>query len=98
MSADRSHDELDYLLAAGRLAGPVQDRILENVLGETGRAAQPTPVARRGRMLMGLGGALVAVAAAVVLVALPRARTGEGTFTAKGSPSSGAAPLVDVQC
>jgi len=63
----RSDDELDALLAQGRLAGPAKDRILAGALSDVERAEQPRRARRRRLWLAAC--LLVAAAAAGALAA-----------------------------
>ncbi len=78
-------DELDRLLARGRLGGPARDRILEQALARA-RASRP----RRRARLLWLAPVLAAAAAIVLWVRVPkdgfRARGGDGR------------PLVEATC
>jgi hypothetical protein len=84
-----SDDELDMMLAAGRLGGPARDRIFEAV------AREVHPRRRRLglRTLLSVGLVLGGVTAALVLIP----RTGDGGFSAKGGVGAGGASL-EISC
>jgi hypothetical protein len=95
MAAGRSDEEIDALLAAGRLGGPVRDRIFDAVATEVGARAQ----GRRAwvpRWSFALGG-LAAAAAAIALFVVPRDHAGGDGMRAKGVPG-GAAPALELAC
>jgi hypothetical protein len=81
----RTDEELDFLLARGKMSGAAHERVLDEVL----RRARP----RRARWpLVGLGGAALAAAAAVALwVRAPQ----EDAFRAKGGA---AGPSFEAVC
>jgi hypothetical protein len=81
-------DDLDHLLARGKLSGAIRDRIVEGVL----RKQASPPWWRRWALVWWLP----PVTAAVVLFAVvPR----NGGFSARGSGSAGAtSPLLEVSC
>jgi hypothetical protein len=86
----RSDDEVDYLLARGKLGGSQRQRILQAAL----TASRPGFWARwRGRIIWSAGGLTLATGAAVLLL-LPRVPE-TGRFNAKGSNG---APLITVSC
>jgi hypothetical protein len=61
-----SDDDLDALLAGGRLSGPVKDRIFENVANAVARE----PRRRIPRLVLGFAAVAAGVAAVVVIVPL----------------------------
>jgi hypothetical protein len=89
--------ELDRLLARGRLGGPGRDRVLEGVLQQQARAERRT----RARFLAWGTGvmALAAAASGVVVVVAPRARPVDDGIRPKSAVSGVAAPAwLDLAC
>jgi hypothetical protein len=62
-----SDDEIDALLAQGRLAGPAKDRILAGALSDVERSERPRRARRRRLRLV--AGLLIAAALAGALAA-----------------------------
>jgi hypothetical protein len=96
MGASHSDDEIDALLAEGRLSGPVKDRIFEHALRDAGVA---TPFAGRApstwRVRVAVTGVLTLAAGIATLAVVPRASRQNDPFRAKG----GAVALdLDVAC
>jgi hypothetical protein len=83
-----SNDELDMMLAGGRLGGPAKDRIFEAVAGQVAPRKRPFNL----RALLAAG--LVVSGAAAALVLLPRPR--EDGFHTKGA--GGDAPTLELSC
>jgi hypothetical protein len=77
----RSDDDLDNLLAQGKLSGAVRDRIFEQVAESAGARRRFAP-AWAGRAGVGLGA--LAAAAAIALVVIPRDHTAPDALRAKG--------------
>jgi hypothetical protein len=88
---DPSDDDLDALLAGGRLSGPARDRIFDKVAAEVAQESRPR--ARRRVWTV----AMVAAGAAAVLIVAPRLMT---TRTPDGFRAKGGAPglQLDVAC
>ena len=82
-----SDEELDRLLARGKLGGPTRERVLERVLDRVA----PRPSARRWAWASGIA---LASAAAVLLLVRPGAHDG---FTAKGGAVDNGA-RVEATC
>src|SRR4051812_14017539 len=82
-----SRDELDRLLARGRLSGPRRDRIFESVE----KRLHPMRAVLRSRFTMVAGP--LALAAAVALVLKPSASPQHGF-----APKGGRATTVQVDC
>jgi hypothetical protein len=93
MPARRSDDDLDALLAHGRLSGAVRDRIFDRVAGEAGAGRRPG-IVWGGRWSLGLGA--LAAAAAIVLVAIPREHAPPDALRAKGEGVP--AVTLEVSC
>jgi hypothetical protein len=89
----RSEDELDHLLAAGRLGGPARERILTNVLAARGEVRGAT----KWRWASFSFAALTAVAALSAFVLWPKAGDEARGFRAKGTATS-ALPAVEIAC
>jgi hypothetical protein len=91
------NDDVDKLLAAGRLGGPARERILERVLRDVDPAA---PRSRRWRWSRAIAALLAAssVAAGVALFTrvAPRPSQSDG-LRAKG-PAPAAAPAISLLC
>jgi hypothetical protein len=97
MTAERSDDEIDALLAGGRLGGSVRDRVFGVVAEQVG--ARPATAARPRswpRWTFALGTLAVGVAAVALLV-VPRDRALDDGMRAKGS-STGVAPALELSC
>lgn len=93
MNDPPSDEDLDALLAGGRLSGPARDRIFDKVAAEVAREARPR--ARRRVWTF----AMVAAGAAAILIVAPRLMTTQPAdgFRAKGGPGA-AAMQLDVAC
>jgi hypothetical protein len=81
---DREPDDLDALLARGRLGGPARERIAQRVMNETAK--------RRVWPALAFGTSALAAAAALLLLL----RTGPDALRPKGGDAAGLA--VDVVC
>ena len=93
MTEPPSDDDLDVLLAGGRLSGPARDRIFDKVAAEVAREARPRAQRRVWTF------AMVAAGAAAVLIVAPRLLTTRAPdgFRAKGGPGAPGLQL-DVAC
>lgn len=86
-----SDDDLDMMLAGGRLGGPAKERI-GDVLGDR-VTPQRAPFFTRARNLL-MAGMVLAAGAAALVVLLPR--TGVDGFGAKGTGAEG--PALEISC
>jgi hypothetical protein len=92
MAADDQDRDLDFLLAQGRLPGPVKERIKDQLLASV--RAEEQPARRRVGLWAGwAAGAATALALGAFLL-LPRLRPDDG-FSAK---SAGGGSPLEVQC
>lgn len=104
MLSNGRDEEIDHLLAEGRLAGPTKDRIFDAVIERVGAPAPSEDRGTEGRRPRSwrfwTGGLLVLAGAAAVWLLVPRSATHDlGTdFRPKGPASPGARPQLDAVC
>jgi hypothetical protein len=77
-------DELDHLLAKGKLGSPRAEKVMDKLLAERRRS-------RRRRLVMVWGGPMLAMAAVLVFML----RGSDGGFHARGD---GEGPVIEVTC
>src|SRR5262245_44928921 len=93
MGPPLSDDEVDTLLAQGRLGGAAKDRVFEGALRDAGVTGAPRR-ARWRRLSLAAAASLAVGAAALIVV--PRLSRDDGALRAKGAP--GAALEFEVAC